>query len=319
LLFNRANGGAPVAIMSSPRKLAISFLRRLTGKQDVRSFFRIKRLALEKRLFTKAITRAELREAFRKLGVTPGRVVWVQSSWNEFYNFSEKPSVVIDLLLEMIGPEGTLVMPAIPLRMDPDRVLLIDREPVSTGLICEVFRRYPGVVRSIHFSSSVVARGPQAEFLVRDHHTTESPWDPDSPYQRLMELDAICIGMGVGRFLASLTPLHAVESILRHEDPFFAGIFQGSTTYRWRAKDGRSGEHTFPNRAGAFDAARFGRHYPKAQYVEFRLSNLWLWSISARDAINTGVALGRQGITMYKTTRSQRPRVRARSIERSSA
>jgi aminoglycoside N3'-acetyltransferase len=291
----------------SPRKLAISVLRLLVGKKDVRSYFRIRKLALEKRLFRKVITKQELRSAFQTLGVERGRTLWVQSSWNEFYNFPEKPSVVIDLLLDMIGPEGTLVMPAIPLKIDPSKVLLIDREPVSTGLICETFRRYPGVQRSIHLSQSVVALGPQAEFLVKDHHTTESPWDSQSPFQRLMEVDAICIGMGVGRFLASLTPLHAVESILRHESPYFANVFHGSVSYRWQANDGREGTHSFLSRRGAFDAARLGRRYPKEQYVEFRLSNLWLWSISARDAINTGVALGRQGISMYQTAWYQRP------------
>ena len=291
----------------SPRKLAISVVRRLVGKNDVRSYFRIRKLALHKRLFRKIITKQELRSAFQKLGVERGRTIWVQSSWNEFFNFREKPSVVIDLILDMIGPEGTLVMPAIPLRMDTDRVLLIDKEPVSTGLICETFRRYPGVQRSIHLSQSVVAFGPQAEFLVKDHHTTESPWDPGSPFQRLMDVDAICIGMGVGRFLASLTPLHAVESILRHESPYFADVFQGTISYRWRARDGREGTHTFLARRGAFDAARLGRRYAKEQYVEFRLSNLWLWSISARDAINTGVALGRQGVSMYQTAWHQRP------------
>lgn len=116
-----------------------------------------------------------------------------------------------------------------------------------------------------------------------------------------MDVDALCVGLGVGRFLASLTPLHAVESILRHEKPYFASLFQGKVTYRWRTKDGREGKHTVLERRGlAFDAARFGRNYPKEQYTEVRLSNLWLWSISARDAINTGVALGRRGINMYQ-------------------
>jgi len=291
----------------SPRKFAISILRRIVGKEDVRSYFRTRKLALDKRLFRRRISREELRAAFQKLGVEPGRTIWVQSSWNEFFNFAEKPSVVIDILLEMIGPGGTLVMPAIPLKIDADRILLIDKEPVSTGLICEIFRRYPGVRRSIHLSSSVIALGPQAEFLVKDHHTTETAWDPDSPFQRLMEVDAICIGMGVGRFLASLTPLHAVESILRHESAQFSKVFQGTISYRWRANDGREGTHTFLARRGAFDAARLGRHYPKEKYVEFRLSNLWFWSISARDAINTGLELGRQNISMYRTSWYQRP------------
>jgi aminoglycoside 3-N-acetyltransferase len=273
----------------------------LTGKSDVRSYIRLRRLALERRIYRRSITREMLREAFVGLGVSRGRTVWVQSSWNEFYNFAEKPSVVIDLLVDIIGPEGTLVMPAVPLKIDPDRLLLIDTEPVSTGLICEVFRRYPGVKRSIHLSASVIARGPEAEYLVSDHHLTETAWDPASPFQRLMDVDALCLGMGVGRFLAGLTPLHAVESILRHEG-LFTDVFRDLIKYRWRTRDGREGEHTFLRRHGVFDAARLGRHYPRAQYVEFRLSNLWLWSISARDAINTGIELGRRGITMYGRT-----------------
>jgi aminoglycoside 3-N-acetyltransferase len=284
----------------SPRQLLLSVLRSVVGKRDVGSHFRLRRLALEKKLFRKAITEPELREALQKLGVGRGRTIWVQSSWNEFYNFAGKPSQVIDLFLDMIGPEGTLVMPAIPLKIDLDRVLLIDREPVSTGLICETFRRYPRVRRSIHLSSSVIALGPQAEFLVKDHHTTETPWDPESPYQRLTEIDALCVGLGVGRFPANLTPLHAVESILRHEIPHFADVFDGTISYRWQTRDGREGTHAFLNRIGPFNAARLGRHYPREQYVEFRLSNLWMWAISARDAISTGVELGRRGISMYQ-------------------
>ncbi|WP_196236066.1 AAC(3) family N-acetyltransferase [Bradyrhizobium japonicum] len=255
---------------------------------------------MEKKLFTTPISLAELRSAFQRLGIRPGMTVWVQSSWNEFYNYSGKPSSVIDLLLDMIGPEGTLVMSAIPLKVDDRKILEVHREPVSTGLIAETFRRYRGVKRSIHNSSSVIALGPRAEFLVKDHETTETPWDPESPYQKLMEVDALCVGLGVGRFLATLTPLHAVESILRRENPDFAAIFHGSTTYRWRTRDGNEGTHTYLNRNGPFDAAWLGRYYPRDQYIEFRLSNLWMWSIPARDAIMTGVSLGRRGINMYR-------------------
>ena|SRR5215472_900353 len=285
---------------SSVRRLMLLALRSVVGKRDVRSHFRLRRLALEKKLFRKTITGQELKEALQRLGVARGRTIWVQSSWNEFYNFPGKPSQVIDLFLDMIGPEGTLVMPAIPLKIEPDRVLSIDTEPVATGLICETFRRYPRVRRSIHLTSSVVALGPQAEFLVKDHHTTEAPWDPESPFQRLMEVNALCVGLGVGRFPANLTPLHAVESILRHENPEFAKVFRGTISYRWRTRDGREGTHEYLDRFGPFNAGRLRRHYAREQYTELRLSNLWMWAISARDAIATGVELGRRGISMYQ-------------------
>ena len=106
------------------------------------------------------------------LGVTPGRTLWVQSSWNEFYNVPLRPSEMIDLLRDLLGPGGTLAMPAFPIDQNPDKVFLVDRAPVYTGLLCEVFRRTPDMRRSIHLSSSVCAVGPNADFLVRDHHLT---------------------------------------------------------------------------------------------------------------------------------------------------
>ena len=67
-----------------------------------------------------------------------GRTLYVHSSWNEFYNVPLKPSEMISLLLDLLGPEGTLVMPAFPIRQDPDKVF-VDKAPVYTGLLCEVF------------------------------------------------------------------------------------------------------------------------------------------------------------------------------------
>src|SRR2546430_10947073 len=48
-----------------------------------------------------------------------------------------------------------------------DRFFLVDKAPAYTGLLCEVFRRTPGVSRSIHLGSSVCAVGPDADFLDR--------------------------------------------------------------------------------------------------------------------------------------------------------
>ncbi|AUW40891.1 AAC(3) family N-acetyltransferase [Rhizobium leguminosarum] len=287
--------------MFSMRQTGIAILRKIVGRKDVRSHIRLRKLAFEKWFYREKYSTEALREAFAALQVSKGRTVWLQTSWNEFYNYDQKPSTIIDLLLEMIGPEGTLVMPAIPLNFEPEKLFVVELEPVSTGLICEVFRRYPGVKRSIHLSSSVIALGPNAEYLTRDHHLTETAWDAASPYQRLMELDALCVVAGVGPRLASMTPLHAVEAILRHELPFFAAIFHGSTTYRWKSLTRKAeGQHTFLHRHGHFDAGKFARHFPRDIFKERRVSNLRIWSAPVRETIEIGLELGRRGISMYK-------------------
>lgn len=292
--------------MSRVRKIAVELLRKIAGRQDIRAAWRWRKLALQKRIYREPVTPEQLRASLVALGVRRGQTLWVQSSWNDFYNFTGTPTAVIDMMLELIGSEGTLAMPAIPMDSDPNKVLKIDTAPVSTGMLCELFRRYPGVKRSVHLTASVIAKGPNAEFLVKDHHLTHSPWDPDSPFMRLREVDALCLSLGLGEFLTVLTPLHAVESILRHEMPRYAQIMSGEKTYRWQRRDGTTGEHTFLIRNGTVYPTRLGRHYPKDKYRRIKLSNLVLWSVGARDAIDIGVDLARRGISMYD--RWPRPR-----------
>jgi len=271
--------------------------RRLLGRSDLRGFVREHRLQLAKRIYRRPVAIAELRRHLIDLGVTPGRTLWVQSSWNEFYNVPLRPSEMIELLLDLLGAEGTLAMPAFPIDQNPDKVFLVDRAPVYTGLLCEVFRRLPDVRRSIHLGASVCAIGPQADFLVRDHHLTRLPWGPNSPFCRLAELDARMLGLGAG--FEYMTPLHAAECLLYEEVPYFRGVFDGTVKYRWKRASGATGEHEFLRRIGDIRPLRLRRHFGPDICVEAKISNLRMLAADARPFIDRAVALGRQGITMY--------------------
>jgi len=271
--------------------------RKLLGRRDLRSFVREHKLQLSKKIYRRPITIADLRQHLIDLGVTPGRTLWVQSSWNEFYNVPLRPSEMIELLLDLLGAQGTLAMPAFPIDQNPDKVFLVDRAPVYTGLLCEVFRRLPDVRRSIHLGASVCAIGPQADFLVRDHHLTRMPWGPNSPFCRLAELDARMLGIGAG--FEYMTPLHAAECLLYDEVPFFRRVFDGTIKYRWKKASGATGEHEFLRRIGDIRPWRLRRHFGPDICVEARISNLRMLAADARPFIDRAVALGRQGITMY--------------------
>src|SRR5882757_3205608 len=131
------------ALRSTAKRIA----QKLLGQGDVRGFVRTQKLWLSKKLYRRPIAVAELRQRLIDLGVTPGRTLWVQSSWNEFYNVPMRPSEVIGLLRDLLGPNGTLAMPAFPIDQDPTKVFLVDKAPVYTGLLCEIFRRSSGVSR----------------------------------------------------------------------------------------------------------------------------------------------------------------------------
>jgi aminoglycoside N3'-acetyltransferase len=280
-------------VRSSVKRLA----QKLVGRSDVRGFVREQKLWFAKKIYRRPLSIADLRQQLIDLGVTRGRTLWVQSSWNEFYNIALRPSEMIELLRDLLGPGGTLVMPAFPIDQNPDKVFAVDRAPVYTGLLCEVFRRSPDIRRSIHLSSSVCAVGPNADFLVRDHHRTMMPWGKDSPFCRLGELDARMLGVGAG--FEFMTPLHTVECLLFDEVPFFRSVFDGTIKYRWQRAGGETGEHEFRRRTGQIRPQRLRRHFGPDICVDARMSNLRILAADAKPFIQRAVALGRRGITMY--------------------
>jgi aminoglycoside N3'-acetyltransferase len=284
--------------MSRVARNAVKRLARsLFGRNDLGSLVREQRLRLAKTIYRRPVAVADLRQGLIDLGVTPGRTLWVQSSWNEFYNVPLRPSEMIEMLLDLLGPQGTLAMPAFPMDQNPDKVFLVDRAPVYTGLLCEVFRRLPDVCRSIQLGSSVCAIGPQADFLVRDHHLTPMPWGAQSPFCRLAELDARMLGLGAG--FEYMTALHAAECLLYDEVPFFRQVFDGTIKYRWKRASGETGEHEFLRRTGDIRPLRLRRHFGPDICAEARISNLRMLAADARPFIDRAVTLGRLGITMY--------------------
>jgi aminoglycoside 3-N-acetyltransferase len=123
------------------------------------------------------------------------------------------------------------------------------------------------------------------------------PWGKDSPFCRLMELDARMLGLGAG--FNFMTPLHAVECLLYDEVPFFESVFDGTIRYRWKRANGETGEHEFMNRIGDVRPGRLRRHFGRDICVDARISNLRILAADAKPFIEHAVALGRQGITMY--------------------
>jgi aminoglycoside N3'-acetyltransferase len=271
--------------------------QRLLGHDDVRGFVRKQRLSLAKKVYRRPVAISDLRQQLIDLGVARGRTLWVQSSWNEFYNVPLKPSEMILLLRDLLGADGTLAMPAFPIDQNPDKLFLVDRAPVYTGLLCEIFRRQSDVQRSIHLSSSVCAVGPHADYLVRDHHLTEMPWGKDSPFLRLAELDARVLGLGAG--FEYMTPLHAVECVLYNEVPFFHSVFDGTIRYRWKRANGETGEHEYMRRTGDIRPLKLRRHFGSDILTDAKLSNLKILAADAKPFIEHAVMLGRNGITMY--------------------
>jgi aminoglycoside 3-N-acetyltransferase len=231
--------------------------------------------------------------------VQPGATLFLHSAWDEFYNFDGSPVDLVHLLQQLVGPEGTVVMPAYPLQIRPDAVFDVQRTPTGAGLIPEVFRRTPGARRSINLVHSVAAIGPNADFLVRDHHRSETPWDQHSPYARLAEVDAVLVCMGLPRSFGFATAQHCPESLLYHEIPYFRLVFGEPLTYRYRDQSGQEGTHRIRPRTGRFHVGRLRRYIRSDQVRVTHVSNLRIQAVGARYLIERLTELARRGITQY--------------------
>lgn len=135
----------------------------------------------------------------RSLGLRRGDGVVVHSSLKSLGWVEGGAETVIDALLEVVGPEGLLVVPTFTYKPTGFRPHL---DPSQTGLVTERLRLRPNAIRSLHPTHSVAAIGTRAQELVKDHHLRPG-LGLDSPLDRLAEWGGYVLLIGVDHTTSS--------------------------------------------------------------------------------------------------------------------
>lgn len=177
------------------------------------------------------VTVAGLRVDFRNLGLGPGDIVLVHSALGALGWVNGGPVAVIQALVEVVGAGGTVAMPThstqitdpanwrsppVPAEwVDVIRGTMPPYDPRTTptrdmGRLPELFRTWPGVLRSNHPSSSFAALGAHAAEIIA-HHALDDPLGSTSPLGALYRLGAKVLLAGVG--FDRCTALHLAERI----------------------------------------------------------------------------------------------------------
>ncbi|MFC4307853.1 AAC(3)-IV family aminoglycoside N-acetyltransferase [Steroidobacter flavus] len=151
----------------------------------------------------------ETADQLRRLGVTRGGVLLVHTSFRAVRPIERGPLGLIDALCDVLGPEGTLVMPSWTELDDEPFDARTTPSAKDLGVVAQTFWRLPGVRRSDHFHA-FAALGPQAEVITADPLPLP-PHIPASPVGRVHDLDGQVLLLGVGH--DANTTLHLAELI----------------------------------------------------------------------------------------------------------
>ncbi len=173
------------------------------------------------------VTRSFLVNALRQVGLERGDVVCAHIGIKRLGYVCGTAQSVIDALLEVLGSDGTLMMPSFsgensdpatwrfppvplewikPIRDETPPYDIHSTPTRQMGTVAELFRHRPGAVRSDHPHSSFVAIGAKAKILTAEHGLNFR-FGPNSPLGRLAALAGKVLLLGVDDNRASFVYL----------------------------------------------------------------------------------------------------------------
>ena len=183
------------------------------------------------------LTQHQLVENFRALGVEAGDTLLAHSSYKSFGGVDGGPQTVIDALLEVLGEEGTLVMPTFNFDFCKGEPWDVRETPSHMGAITNMVRTDPRAKRVFHPIYSFAVIGKYAEEFGNLRY--KSAYAKDSAFGKLRELDGKIMVVGLA-YNDSMTFFHHVEE-MEGVDYRYLKSFTGMTT----DADGNTVEDTY--------------------------------------------------------------------------
>ena len=175
------------------------------------------------------VTKGDLVRGFKEIGIVEGMLIEVHSSLKSFGYVVGGAQSVVDALIEVIGYDGTIVMPLQsgnnnepsywcrpPLDINlwkEQRDNMPSFNPRESdcggmGRIADNFRRRQGAYFSYHPASAFVAYGKYAKLICNQHELSYS-LSETSPLGTMMRLNPYVLLLGVG--YDNCTGMHLAE------------------------------------------------------------------------------------------------------------
>lgn len=155
-------------------------------------------------------SKESLMKQLRELGIDPEGTLLVHSSYKSIGPVEGGAEAVLDVLSEYMA-EGLLVLPTHTwsyINADNPYFSVLD-SPCCVGILPELFRKRPGVIRSWHPTHSVAALGSDAAAFTAGDERWDTPCARGSAWGRLLDRSAEIMLLGVD--LRRNTFIHGIE------------------------------------------------------------------------------------------------------------
>jgi|SRR5690554_3042082 len=291
------------------KKIIRKLIKKFFGINGISLFVKKQKKKMLKKIYTKKYSADDLIAEMCKMGMEKGSVIFIHSSMTEFYNYTGTAQELIDKIINIIGEEGTLMMPAYPKnksklmgsnQSDNKIDFDVNNTPSGAGYLSEVFRTYPGVKRSINLQHSVCAYGKLAEYFTTEHHLSITAWDEKSPYYKMSQTETLVFAFGLPYFLGTM--IHCTESLLKDKYQYFSMFFTKNSSYSYKDKNGEIGIHNFLTHKveRKRDKKRIiKKYFDKNEFHTVKISNLRIEIVKAKYTLDLFLDLAERGITMY--------------------
>lgn len=155
---------------------------------------------------------SDIKDSFEEVGLRKGDTVMLHCDAMVTAQFPPEPNakrfdLLLDVLEEILGEDGTLVVPTFTYSFTQGDVFDIRHSPSSVGVISEYFRNRTGVVRSSDPIFSVAAKGRHANRFADSN--SKDCFGAGSAFELLLALQGkiLCLGCSLDR----VTFVHYVE------------------------------------------------------------------------------------------------------------
>ncbi len=155
-------------------------------------------------------TKQDLLKHLENIGIDPNGTLTVHLSYKAIGDVDGRGDTVLDALSEYMQ-SGLLVLPSHSWANvnTQNPVMDVLYTPTCVGALTEIFRRRPGVLRSLHPTHSVSALGKDALEFTSGEENIETPCAKGGAYHKLWQRNAQILLIGVD--FSRNTYIHGIE------------------------------------------------------------------------------------------------------------